>query len=168
MLSIQFSYQKSDMHAPLSRQRCGLVIFTAETACADIRYDESLYDGTRFTLLLHLTCWHMWASHTASITVHALSINDAPGDARLAAAVASTLAPVEGRCRRRSEDRRCLQTISAKWRRLVFTFELLQRRDDDDRGGGVCRAVWWLRCPVQLPRKQRPWAETTTPAALNE
>ena len=82
MLSIQFSYQKSDMHAPLSRQRCGLVIFTAETACADIRYDESLYDGTRFTLLLHLTCWHMWASHTASIIVHALSINDAPGDAR--------------------------------------------------------------------------------------
>lgn len=71
-----------------------------ETACADIQYDESLYDGSRLRLLLHLTCWHMWASHTASIILYALSINDAPGDARLVAAMVSKLAPIGGRCRR--------------------------------------------------------------------
>jgi hypothetical protein len=97
-----------------------LVIVTAETTCADIRHDESLYDGSRLTLLLHLTCWHMWASHTAYIAVHTLAINDAPGDARLVAAMISKPALVGGKCLqrpqsdRRIEDRGCLQTISTR------------------------------------------------------
>lgn len=37
-------------HASPITQRCNSVILTAETACADIRYDESLYDGSRLTL----------------------------------------------------------------------------------------------------------------------
>ena len=145
------------MHASPTRPRCDVVIATAETGCADFQYDESLYDGSRFTLLLRLTRWHMWASHTAFITVHAFRISDAPGNARLATASgigAGSSGRQVSQVDRQSEDRRCLQTISARWMDSC-TFDLCQRRDDDDRAG-LCRAVCTSSGCAALPRTTSP------------
>ena len=96
----------------------------------------------------------MWASHTAFIVVHAFRINDAPGHARLATASgirAGSSGRQEPQVDRQSEDRRCLQTISARWMDSC-AFDLCQRRDDDDRAG-LCRAV--CGCAA-LPRTTSP------------
>lgn len=154
------------------RQRCDLVIVTAETMCADILHAESLYDGSQLTLLLRLTYWHMWASHTAFIAVHALRTDNAPGnaprDARLVAAVVLKLAPVVGGCPqsdRLMEDRGCLQTISARWMYSLAGVMLFQRRDDDDD-----RAVRALRycgvAPYNSTGSNDPGGDNNTPSSL--
>ena len=51
MLSYGFPPQENCKYAAsFIWQRCDLVIVPAETTCADIRYDEALYDGSRLTL----------------------------------------------------------------------------------------------------------------------
>lgn len=165
MLSYQFPPQENYMYAAsFIRQRCDLVIVPAETTCADIRYDEALYDGSRFTLLLGLTCWHMWASHTAYIAVYALAIHDAAGDARLVAAVVSKAAPVGGRCPQREQitvmSPNNLSKIYCMYSHASCAngeMTMIEERLLVGPSGGV-------GCPMQLPRKQRPWRRQQHPA----
>lgn len=46
------------------------------------------------------------------------------------------------------------------------TFELCQRRDDDDRGEALGRAARWRWLPHATPQEATTLAETTTPGTL--
>ena len=92
--------------------------------------------------------------------MYALSINDAPGNARLVAAGVSKSAAEELQA---AAVRTNHIDVSKQFLRdgiSVFTFKLCQRQDDDGRASG--RVVAAL--PSATPQEATTLAETTTPA----
>ena len=146
------------MHASPTRERCDVVIVTAETACADFQYDESLYDGSRFTLLLRLTRWHMWASHTAFIIVHAFALMMHQETRASQLPVVSELVAAGGRCRRLT-DKAKTEDVSKQsrrdgWIHAHSTCANGEMTMIEQACAGPCvRQVAALRCPVQLPQE---------------